>query len=261
MVDAQDIALPSLPSSMNTERQKKKTLKNMGHDTEQGIERELRLTKEEEQFLIESELSRSKAPCFDGLALRCMGLTEREAELVQVFFMKARAISFAASRYSPSECLGALISSLEFLPTTDKTGAIGIESCETGNRFRQEYAKAVILSHREKVSPLLLDILRKVFAWIEGKYPQRETRGPSEGESATTCVEASATRKQKKLLARLTKQVGTEAPVSLDYLSRKEASLRITELLARAKQGAHVAGQTGDARVLGGDVGVPGSLA
>jgi hypothetical protein len=148
---------------------------------EQRTEEKLNLTREEEDFLIEAEKEEQKKPCFDARALRQIGLAETEINLLQLFFMKARGASFNVRKFTESECLTRLVSALKYLPKTDATGRITLESyqasdnihnCEENTQkwhegFRHDFSNAQISSHKERREPVLLDVLRKVFQWIE----------------------------------------------------------------------------------------------
>lgn len=142
------------------------------------------LTKDEEQFLIEAEQEEQKRrPCFDARALRQMGLSEHEVNMLQVFFMKARSAEFNVRKFTYLQCLQGLLSALKYLPRTDGTGKITLESYKLSDNihaadsqtksanwhegFRYEYGHGVIWSHKERREPILLYVLAKVFDWIE----------------------------------------------------------------------------------------------
>jgi hypothetical protein len=159
-------------------RRQNRTIDNM---EQQKIEQPMELTREEEQFLIEAEQEEHKKPCFDARALRQMGLPEAEVSLVQLFFMKARGVEFNVRRFTKSECLQALVSALKYLPRTAETGTVSVESYKCSDNiyshetnadkwcegFRHEFGHALIWSHKERREPALLDVLRKVFDWVE----------------------------------------------------------------------------------------------
>lgn len=138
---------------------------------------EIELTKEEEKFLIEAEKEDGRLPVFDALAMRQIGLSLGEVQVVQTFFMKARAFDFNVRKHTKSECLLGLISALRYLPRTDTTGTITLASYKRSDNiyhenekwsgaFRHEFGHALLMSHKEKMKPLLLEILQKVYAWI-----------------------------------------------------------------------------------------------
>jgi len=227
------------------------------------------ISKQEEEFLVEIEKHESKQPCFDALLLRQMGLSPEEAQLVQVFFMKARAIEFNAGRHTSSECMCALISCLKYLPKRDKPGKITPDSCEACDNFRYEYGHALIWSHKENTSPVLLHILRKVFDWIEkfqkanciykelsqwlqdgmaGNFSSNSWRGSDlyEGEllsdtdqyTESNTSGEQATDEQKEFLCELVKrQYGQTTLFDTSGLTKTEASRKIDMLL---KGGSHV---------------------
>ncbi len=132
---------------------------------------------------MEAETAEQKMPCFDARALRQMGLHRAEVNLLQVFFMKARTAGFNISRYTRSECLRALVGALRYLPRTDHTGRITIESYKSSDTvvdgeseqaarnwvdaFRHKFARGLIWSNKERREPALLAVLAKVFEWIE----------------------------------------------------------------------------------------------
>jgi len=143
----------------------------------------MQVSKTEEEFLVEAEKVESTLPCFDALALRKMGLSDDEVRLLQVFFFKGRSVQFIAARYTKTECLRALISSLRYLPRTDRNGVITLESYQAGDNiygfsgggmkaqdwhdaFRYEFGYGSMYSHKERVKPALLAALRKVYDWI-----------------------------------------------------------------------------------------------
>lgn len=143
-----------------------------------GIE----LTTVEEEFLIEAEKEEQKRPCFDARALRQMGLTAPEVNLLQVFFMKARNVDFDVRRFTNSECLQSLVAALKHLPRTSDTGKITVESYKASDSiytevlhdagkwaegFRNEFGRGMIWSHKERREPALLAVLTKVFDWVE----------------------------------------------------------------------------------------------
>ena len=142
---------------------------------------QIELTREEEEFLVETETEENKKPCFDARALRQMALTEPEVNLLQVFFMKARSADFNVCRFTESECLRALVYSLKYLPKTGESGRITIESYRASDNvyagqgysgqwseaFRYEYGHARIWGNKERREPILLIVLSKVFEWVE----------------------------------------------------------------------------------------------
>jgi len=138
---------------------------------------EIELTKEEERFLVETEKEDNRLPVFDALAMRQIGLSLGEIQVVQTFFLKARAFDFNVHKHTKSECLLGLISALRYLPRTDTTGAITLASYKRSDNiyhenekwsgaFRHEFGHALLMSHKEKIKPLLLEILQKVYVWI-----------------------------------------------------------------------------------------------
>ena len=132
---------------------------------------------------MEAEKAEQKMPCFDARALRQMGLHRAEVNLLQVFFMKARTAGFNISRYTRSECLRALVGALRYLPRTDHTGRITVESYKASDTvvdgepqqaaggwveaFRHKFARGLIWSNKERREPALLAVLAKVFEWVE----------------------------------------------------------------------------------------------
>lgn len=148
---------------------------------EQRTVQQLSLTREEEDFLIEAEREEQKKPCFDAKALRQIGLSETEINLLQLFFMKARSAGFNVRKFTDSECLTRLVSALKYLPKTDGSGKITLESYKASDNihsheansekwhegFRYDFGNAQISSHKERREPALLDVLRKVFEWTE----------------------------------------------------------------------------------------------
>ncbi|OGV70648.1 MAG: hypothetical protein A2283_11530 [Lentisphaerae bacterium RIFOXYA12_FULL_48_11] len=221
------------------------------------------ISKQEEEFLVEIEKHENKQPCFDALLLRQMGLSPEEAQLMQVFFMKARAIEFNAGRHTGSECMRALISCLKYLPKRDKTGKTTPDSCKASDNFRYEYGQAVIYSHKENTSPVLLHVLRKVFDWIEkfqkanciyqelpqwlqdgtaGNFSSDSWRGSDlyEGEflsdndrnTSNNIPDELATDEQKDFLCELVKrQYGQTTLFDTNELTKAEASRKIDMLL------------------------------
>lgn len=222
-----------------------------------GTTQEMTLSHEEEEFLIEAEKAEQKKPCFDARALRQMGLMPTEAQMLQVFFMKARGAGFNVNAFTQSECLAGLVSALKYLPKTNETGKITVESykasdctCnETGtwsDKFRHEFAHAMIWSHKERREPVLLDVLRKVFDWIEkfqkahGLYvelPQWLQNGMAgDFETDDDMAEAEqpsemATDKQKALLTRLIAETNSGLSFDFEKLTKQQATEHITGLM------------------------------
>ncbi|HEA65089.1 MAG TPA: hypothetical protein ENI02_02995 [Candidatus Aminicenantes bacterium] len=148
-----------------------------------------KFSKEEEGFLSKAALEENgKSKPLDVKALQEMGLDEEDIKIVGIFFDKVIAIEFIPHKFTDSECLQECISALEYLPRADeKTGKITLKSYKLSDtiylhrtssetdsqmmskwsdKFRYEYGHALLQSFKEKVHPLLLDSLKKVYDWI-----------------------------------------------------------------------------------------------
>jgi len=137
--------------------------------------------KQEEQLLIALEQDAiARFPRLDALALKEIGLANDEIAVVQMYYCKARCRDFKVHQHTTSECLRALIRSLKYLPRTDHTGHISVQSykqsdnlyshdgssTQWSDKFRYEFGRAVIHSFKEHIKPRLLDVLWKVYTWI-----------------------------------------------------------------------------------------------
>ena len=152
------------------------------------MEKEFKFSDVEEKFIIEISKSK-KGKKLDVLALKEIGLSEKEIQVLKIFYDYANSCDFSVRPFTKSDCLTELLESLKVLPRVDeKTGKITLESYKASDniyadeylklkkdshsaglwseKFRFSFGEAVSSSFKDKETPLLLGILRKVYDWI-----------------------------------------------------------------------------------------------